>query len=174
MTEDQKLWIAAAKSIGADPEDHEDDELIQPVFDTLKANAHKAPGQTLPFGGEAVTDGSGTKQGAKDEASRELAGSPSNNKDLSLPEDYIRSAVADALIKDYGLSYRDANIAAEQQVEAQYISKQSVLEAIEEDEVWNGYGPTESLKLRGAGIVRNEFRANLKDALGLNNPSKEG
>lgn len=36
MTEDQRIWVAAAKLIDANPEDHGDDEEIQPVFDALK------------------------------------------------------------------------------------------------------------------------------------------
>lgn len=37
MTQEQVLWIEAAKLINADPEDHQDDELIQPIFDKLVA-----------------------------------------------------------------------------------------------------------------------------------------
>jgi hypothetical protein len=36
MTEQQILWVLAAKQIGADPEDHEDDDAIQPIYDELK------------------------------------------------------------------------------------------------------------------------------------------
>lgn len=36
MTEQQILWILAAKQIGADPEDHADDEDIQPIYNELK------------------------------------------------------------------------------------------------------------------------------------------
>jgi hypothetical protein len=36
MTEQQILWILAAKQINADPEDHADDEEIQPIYDELK------------------------------------------------------------------------------------------------------------------------------------------
>jgi hypothetical protein len=30
-----RVWVLAAKIIGADDEDHEDDELIQPVYDAI-------------------------------------------------------------------------------------------------------------------------------------------
>jgi hypothetical protein len=36
MTKQQALWVLAAKQIDADPESHEDDENIQPIYDRLK------------------------------------------------------------------------------------------------------------------------------------------
>lgn len=45
MTEDQKLWIIAAKEVGCDPESHEDDEIIQPVFDKLKRALANSQGE---------------------------------------------------------------------------------------------------------------------------------
>ena len=36
MTKEQRIWALAAHLIGCDPEDHEDDEEIQPVYDLLE------------------------------------------------------------------------------------------------------------------------------------------
>lgn len=36
---DRRLWIEAAKSLGLDPEDHENDDEIQPIFERLKRQA---------------------------------------------------------------------------------------------------------------------------------------
>lgn len=33
---DHQLWVIAAKLVGADDEDHEDDELIEPMFQRLR------------------------------------------------------------------------------------------------------------------------------------------
>lgn len=39
----QLLWIEAAKIVAADPEDHQDDEEIQPVYEQLLKRYFKAP-----------------------------------------------------------------------------------------------------------------------------------
>jgi hypothetical protein len=36
---EHRVWVLAAKIIGADDEDHEDDELIQPVYDAIMQTA---------------------------------------------------------------------------------------------------------------------------------------
>lgn len=46
-TLEQRVWIEAARVVGADPEDHMDDELIQPIYDKLMAAPSKAISKQL-------------------------------------------------------------------------------------------------------------------------------